>query len=91
MLMVFECRVAVSQFGPAVAMLKLMDAVPNDTVTWWHAGYTLLSVTVSYFEMIEKILNARASNWRSTDDSGFRDVYPETALIRTRGRFSYAA
>lgn len=78
MLAVFECRVDVWQFGPAVEMLKLMDASKDQHAVWSHAGYALLAVTVSYFEMVGKILNPAASPIRGKDDfnTGFCDVYP---------------
>lgn len=84
MLEIFECRVDVWQLGPAAAMLRLMDgkrASKNDYSTWRHSGYALLAVTVNYFEMIGKILNAKSSPHRGKDDfnAGFGDVYPALA------------
>lgn len=91
MLEVFECRVDVWQLGPAAAILKLMDgkqAAKNDYLIWRHSGYALLAVTVSYFEMIGKILNPRSSDRRGADDfnAGFGDVYPAFATPKTGGR-----
>jgi hypothetical protein len=82
MLMVFECRVDVWQHGPAVEMLKLMEAAEEQTSVWMHAGYALIACTFSYFEMIGKILNPASKAWRTSKEDfnhGFCDVYPEFA------------
>lgn len=84
MLMDFECRVDVWQFGPAVAMVKLMEArAPDDQRSVWaHAGYVLLGACFTYFEMIGKILNPDSAgrNTSNTDfNYGFCDVYPAFA------------
>jgi len=81
MLIVFECRVDVWQFGPAVEMLKLMEAA-KDTSVWAHAGYTLLASCFHYFEMIGKTLNPASNGRRSSGvdfNHGFCDVYPTFA------------
>ena len=81
MLIVFECRVDVWQFGPAVEMLKLIEAAQQTSV-WAHAAYTLLGATFSYFEMVGKILNPASSVRRTSGPDfnvGFCDVYPAFA------------
>jgi hypothetical protein len=52
MFSLFECRVDVWKFGPAVEMFKAMDVADDQKSVWAHAGYALLDVTCSYFEMI---------------------------------------
>jgi hypothetical protein len=82
MLVVFECRVDVWILGPAVEMLKLMEAAHEQMSPWAHAGYSLLAATFSYFEMIGKILNPASNGWRTSSDDfnhGFCDVYPTFA------------
>jgi hypothetical protein len=80
MLLLFECRVDVWKFGPAVEMLKAMDLAHDPKSVWRHAGYALLDVTCSYFEMIGKALNptSRRAGTAGLDfNYGFCDVYPE--------------
>lgn len=80
MLFLFECRVDVWKFGPAIEMLKAMDVAHDQMSVWAHAGYALLDVTCSYFEMIGKALNpaSRISKTAGLDfNYGFCDVYPE--------------
>lgn len=82
MLDLFECRVDVWQFGPAVAMLKKIEAdrVEQPSSVWTHAAYALLNIVFTYFEMLGKTLNpdskARGSA-RIDFLHGFCDVYPE--------------
>ena len=80
MLLLFECRVDVWKFGPAVEMLKAMDVAHDQRSVWAHTGYALLDVTCSYFEMIGKALNpaSRSMGTAGLDfNCGFCDVYPE--------------
>ena len=82
MLLLFECRVDVWKFGPAIEMLKAMDLADDQKSIWAHAAYALLDVTCSYFEMIGKALNSgsRISGTAGLDfNHGFCDVYPEFA------------
>lgn len=86
MLLLFECRVDVWKFGPAVEMLKAMDVAHDQKSVWAHAGYALIDVTCSYFEMIGKALNpaSRSSRTAGLDfNYGFCDVYPEFGLAGT--------
>ena len=39
MLLLFECRVDVWKFGPAVEMLKAMDLADDQKSIWAHAAY----------------------------------------------------
>jgi hypothetical protein len=83
MLLLFECRVDVWKFGPAVEMLKAMDVAHDQNSVWAHGGYALLDVTCSYFEMIGKALNplSRRSGTAGMDfNYGFCDVYPEFGM-----------
>ena len=80
MLLLFECRVDVWKFGPAVEMLKAMDVAGDQESVWAHAAYALLDVMCSYFEMVGKILNpgSRGSGTARPDfNHGFCDVYSE--------------
>ena len=80
MLLLFECRVDVWKFGPAVEMLKAMDVAYDQTGIWAHSGYALLDVTCSYFEMVGKVLNSdsRTSGTAGLDfNYGFCDVYQD--------------
>jgi hypothetical protein len=80
MLLLFECRVDVWKFGPAVEMLKAIDVAHDQESIWAHGGYALLDVTCSYFEMVGKVLNpgSRRSGTAGMDfNYGFCDVYPE--------------
>jgi hypothetical protein len=80
MLLLFECRVDVWKFGPAVEMLKAMDVADDQTSVWAHSAYAFLDVTCSYFEMVGKVLNSdsRTSGTAGLDfNFGFCDVYPE--------------
>ena len=83
MLLLFECRVDVWKFGPAVEMLKAMDVADDQKSVWAHAAYALLDVTCSYFEMVGKVLNSdsNTSGTAGRDfNYGFCDVYPEFAV-----------
>ena len=84
-LRLFQARVDVWQLGPAVQMLKQMESRPRSTV-WFHSAYALLHITISYFELIGKII--KISNMEegrppkfyvSGKDAtkGFCDVFPE--------------
>ena len=78
MLALFECRVDVWQFGPAVQILKQIETQPSPSV-WAHSAYALMAIVFTYFEMIGKILNpnSQASHTASVDfNHGFCDVYP---------------
>jgi hypothetical protein len=80
MLLLFECRVDVWKFGPAVEMLKAMDLAEDQGSVWSHSAYALLDVTCSYFEMVGKVLNpdSRISGTAGLDfNHGFCDIYPE--------------
>ena len=84
MLLLFECRVDVWKFGPAVEMLKAMDVAYDQTGIWAHSGYALLDVTCSYFEMVGKVLNSdsRTSGTAGLDfNYGFCDVYQEFGAV----------
>lgn len=86
MLLLFECRVDVWKFGPAVEILKAMDVAHDQTSVLAHAGYALLDVTCSYFEMIGKALNptSRSSGTAGLDfNFGFCDVYSEFGTAGT--------
>jgi hypothetical protein len=76
----FECRVDVWQLGPAVAILKQIEAQePYSSSIWAHTAYALMAIVFTYFEMIGKSLNP-GSGPKNTATSdfvyGFRDVYP---------------
>jgi len=77
----FECRVDVWHFGPAVEILKQIERhAPNSGSAWEHAAFALLAIGFAYFEMLGKTLNpnSRITNTAGHDfDSGFWDVYPE--------------
>lgn len=83
MLDLFECRVDVWQFGPAVEILKDLDRdARNPTSVWAHGAYALLGLVFTYFEMIGKTLNpgSRPSGTSGIDfNYGFCDVYPSFA------------
>jgi hypothetical protein len=84
MIATFECRVEVWQFGPAIQVLKEMEAQPR-TSAWHHAAYALIAIVFTYFEMIGKTLNPKSrSNLKGPDDFyfGFEDVYPGSHLTR---------
>lgn len=80
MLDLFECRVDVWQFGPAVAILKQIEAQePFSPSVWAHTAYALLAVVFTYFEMIGKSLNPYSKPRGSASQDfnhGFCDVYP---------------
>jgi hypothetical protein len=74
----FECRVDVWQLGPAVAMIKQIEASRHPSV-WSHAAYGVVSILTSYFEMIGKTLNPKSRKSGTAGEdfaAGFRDVYP---------------
>ncbi|NJO00171.1 MAG: hypothetical protein HC875_41690 [Anaerolineales bacterium] len=76
---IFECRVEVWQLGVAVEILKEIEAHDIPSI-WSHAGFSLISVAFSYFEMIGKSLNpnSRKSGTAGEDFNwGFCDVYKE--------------
>jgi hypothetical protein len=84
----FECRVEVWQLGPAVAILKQIEANQPPSI-WSHAAYGLVWILTSYFEMIGKSLNpnSRTSGTAGEDfAAGFRDVYPHYTLQMPDGR-----
>lgn len=74
----FECMVDVWQLGVAAEMLKQIEA-NNPPSIWSHAGYGLVSLSFTYFEMLGKTLNP--SPGKSGEDflHGFCDVYPTFA------------
>ena len=83
MLELFECRVDVWQFGPAVAILQLMEkpGIEQSSI-WTHSAYVLLGSVFPYFEMIGKILNPRSRERGTASidfNYGFCDVYPNFA------------
>ena len=81
----FQCRVEVWQLSPAVEMLKQIDSHHKKTDAWCHAAYGILFIVTSYFEMVGKILNLKANQWRSGDMDfkiGFCDVYPTIPLAQ---------
>lgn len=83
----FESRVDAWQLGPAVAILKQIEASTTPSV-WSHSGYTLVWVLTSYFEMIGKVLNLNSrSSGTAGDDfkAGFRDVYPDYTVAGSDG------
>lgn len=91
MLALFECRVDVWQFGPAVQILKQIETQSSPSV-WAHSGYALMAIVFTYFEMIGKILNpnSQPSHSASKDfNYGFCDVYP--AFDRANGDRTDAA
>lgn len=76
-ILVFHCRVDVWLLGPAVEILKEIEGHEHPSA-WSHSAYGLLSVVMSYFEMIGKTLNPKSarSNTASVDfNYGFCDVY----------------
>jgi hypothetical protein len=78
MLDLFQCRVEVWQLGPAVQILKMIQAPKEER--WRDAAYALLAVTFTYFEMVGKSLNQKSKPAGTAGDdfnAGFCDVYPE--------------
>lgn len=78
MIDLFECRVDVWHLGPAVQILKQIEAHPHTSV-WAHTAYALLGVVFTYFEMIGKSLNPASQPRRKAYldfNYGFCDVYP---------------
>jgi hypothetical protein len=76
---IFECRVEVWQLGVAVEILKAIEAHDIPSI-WSHAGFSLISVVFSYFEMIGKSLNPDSKKRGSAKEDfnwGFCDVYEE--------------
>lgn len=76
---IFECRVEVWQLGVAVEILKEIEAHQIPSI-WSHAGFSLISVAFSYFEMIGKSLNPNSMKKGSAREDfnwGFCDVYDE--------------
>jgi hypothetical protein len=74
----FESRVDVWQLGPAVAILRLMEAEPSQSSIWAHSAYALVAILFSYFEMVGKILNPHAGRSKTASKDfnyGFCDVY----------------
>ena len=78
MLDLFECRVDVWQLGPAVEILKEIEAHASfGSSAWAHAAYSLMAAVFTYFEMIGKTLNPGRKRSASRDfNYGFCDVYP---------------
>jgi len=77
---VFRDRVDGWQLAIAEEMLRQVE----DSATYpamRHAGYTLISVVFSYFEMVGQIIG-RGQQPSPTEDfvRGFKDVYPKTRL-----------
>lgn len=78
MLALFECRVDVWQFGPAVQILKQIETHSTSSV-WAHTAYALMAIVFTYFEMIGKSLNPDSKPQGSANldfNYGFCDVYP---------------
>ena len=76
---IFECRVEVWQLGVAVEILKEIEnnLIPS---IWSHAGFSLIAVAFSYFEMIGKSLNPNSRKRGTAGEDfnyGFCDVYTE--------------
>jgi hypothetical protein len=79
---VFHCRVDVWHLGPAVQILKEIEGNEPPSA-WSHAAYGLLSVIVSYFEMIGKTVNPESKQRGSAGTDfvkGFQDVYQDSGL-----------
>jgi hypothetical protein len=82
----FECRTEVWHLGVATQMLKQIEFYSPPSI-WSHSAYGLLTLLITYFETIGKILNADATAASTTADDfiwGFRDVYPD--LTTTSGK-----
>lgn len=78
----FECHVDVLQLGPAVEVLKQIEAHQPPSI-WSHAAYALLAIGFTYFEMLGKTLNLKSQTAGTTGpdfNHGFCDVYPAFAL-----------
>jgi hypothetical protein len=76
---IFECRVEVWQLGVAVEILKEIENHHIPSI-WSHAGFSLISVAFSYFEMIGKSLNPNSRKRGTAGEDfnyGFCDVYTE--------------
>ncbi len=81
---VFHFRVDVWQLGPAVQILKEIEHHEHPSA-WSHSAYGLLSVIISYFEMIGKTLNPTSKKTGTAGPdffAGFSDVYPEYGYSR---------
>jgi hypothetical protein len=75
---IFECRVEVWQLGVAVEILKQIESQAQSSI-WCHSAFALLSIIVSYFEIIGKSLNpnsAKSGTSGADFNWGFCDVYP---------------
>lgn len=77
-LRLFECRVDVWLFGPAMLMLRRIEDARLPSA-WCHAAYGMFAVFLPYFEMIGKFLNPNAASTGTAGQDfnvGFCDVYP---------------
>ena len=70
-ILVFEDREA----GWRIAHAKTLNEVP-------HAGYAIVSILFSYFEMISQYISGETSknNPKEFFRRGYREVYPDSAL-----------
>ena len=80
-IVVFADRVDGWQLAIAEELLRQVEDPPAYPAMK-HAGYALISVVFSYFEMIGQCVKATGSAPSPTADfvRGFRDVYPATAF-----------
>jgi hypothetical protein len=75
----FQCRMEVWHLGVAVQIVRQIEAYSPPSI-WSHSAYGLLSLLVSYFEIIGQILNPDSTTSAPAEvdfDCAFRDVYTE--------------
>src|SRR2546430_2079521 len=78
---VFEDRINGWMLNIAKDMSKQMrETFEYDTMN--HAGYAIISVVFSYFEMIQQFIEGESSDGETDTffEKGFRKVYPRTKL-----------
>jgi hypothetical protein len=75
---IFEDRVMGWQIDIAEELHRLIDDPSNHGTTIQHAGFAILLVLFSYFEMITQYKRGTDSHGRSTDfiTKGLEDVFP---------------
>ena len=75
---IFEDRVMGWQIEIAEELRRLIEDPKNNGTTIQHAGFALLSILFSYFEMITQYKQGMDSRGRSTDflKRGLDDVFP---------------
>lgn len=73
---VFEERVRVWQLDVAVEIERQINVTQDQDEPMKHAGYALISILLSYFEMVGEVLTGAKGKSTNNFVAGFENVFP---------------